>query len=66
MSQEELISGRDGELALMLKNNVVDTLKPYGIEIVGVETKRIDLPDENKKAVYENQLIQYKNARTAK
>lgn len=61
MSQEELISGRDGELALMLKNNVVGTLKPYGIEIVGVETKRIDLPDENKKAVYDRMISERNN-----
>ena len=60
LTQEELISGRDGELASTLKDRVVGSLKPYGIEIVGVETKRLDLPDENKTAVY-NRMISERN-----
>ena len=60
LTQEELISGRDGELAYTLKDRVVNSLKPYGIEIVGVETKRLDLPDENKTAVY-NRMISERN-----
>ena len=38
LSQEELISGRDGELASMIKDGIGDTLTSYGIVITGVET----------------------------
>lgn len=60
LTQEELISGRDGELALALKEASIPKLAPFGIEILGVETKRLDLPDENKDAVY-NRMISERN-----
>ena len=60
LSQEELISGRDGELAAMIKDGIGGTLTSYGIEITGVETKMLDLPDENKNAVY-NRMISERN-----
>ena len=52
LSQEEVISGRDGELAKAIMDNIGDTLSQYGIKLLAVETKSLDLPDENKKAVY--------------
>ena len=60
LTQEELISGRDGELAAMIKDGIGDTLTSYGIVITGVETKMLDLPDENKNAVY-NRMISERN-----
>lgn len=61
LSQEEVISGRDGELALVIKNNIGDTLEQYGITLLAVETKSLDLPDENKEAVYERMISERNN-----
>lgn len=61
LSQEEVISGRDGELAQTIKDNIGDTLSQYGIELLAVETKSLDLPDENKDAVYERMISERNN-----
>lgn len=61
LSQEEVISGRDGELAASIKNNIGDTLSQYGISLLAVETKSLDLPDENKAAVYERMISERNN-----
>ena len=60
-SQEEVISGRDGELAAAIVNNIGDTLEQYGITLLAVETKSLDLPDENKNAVYERMISERNN-----
>ena len=60
-SQEEVISGRDGELAAAIVANIGDTLEQYGITLLAVETKSLDLPDENKKAVYERMISERNN-----
>lgn len=61
LSQEEVISGRDGELARAIKTNIGTTLDQYGIELLAVETKSLDLPDENKNAVYERMISERNN-----
>lgn len=61
LSQEEVISGRDGALAASIKNNIGDTLEQYGIKLLAVETKSLDLPDENKSAVYERMISERNN-----
>lgn len=61
LSQEEVISGRDGGLAESIKNNIGSTLEQYGIELLAVETKSLDLPDENKDAVYERMISERNN-----
>lgn len=60
-SQEEVISGRDGELAAAIVDNIGDTLEQYGITLLAVETKSLDLPDENKNAVYERMISERNN-----
>lgn len=60
-SQEEVISGRDGELAVAIVANIGDTLEQYGITLLAVETKSLDLPDENKNAVYERMISERNN-----
>ena len=60
-SQEEVISGRDGELASAIVANICDTLEQYGITLLAVETKSLDLPDENKNAVYERMISERNN-----
>lgn len=61
LSQEEVISGRDGELAAAIMENIGDTLSQYGIKLLAVETKSLDLPDENKDAVYERMISERNN-----
>lgn len=61
LSQEEVISGRDGELTTAIMANIGTTLEQYGIELLAVETKSLDLPDENKDAVYERMISERNN-----
>ena len=61
MKQEDVISGRDGELAERIMKNVGSTFEKYGITVLAIETKRIDLPDENKSAVYERMISERGN-----
>lgn len=61
LSQEEVISGRDGELAAAIQDNIGNTLEQYGIKLLAVETKSLDLPDENKSAVYERMISERNN-----
>ena len=56
LSQTEVISGRDGELADIIMNNIGTTMDQYGISLLSVETKRLDLPSDNKTAVYERMI----------
>lgn len=60
LSQEEVISGRDGELAQILTERLGTNLEAYGINVTKIETKMLDLPDENKDAVY-NRMISERN-----
>ena len=60
LSQEEVISGRDGELAQILTERLGNNLETYGIVVEKIETKMLDLPDENKDAVY-NRMISERN-----
>ena len=59
--QEEVISGRDGELSDAIMNNVGDKFKQYGLEVLAVETKQLDLPNDNKEAVYERMISERGN-----
>lgn len=61
LSQEEVISGRDGQLTQTIMENIGDTLEQYGITLLAVETKSLDLPDENKSAVYERMISERNN-----
>lgn len=60
LSQEEVISGRDGELANLLTEKLGTNLESYGITVEKIETKMLDLPNENKDAVY-NRMISERN-----
>jgi len=60
LTQEEVISGRDGELAELLTEKLGNNLISYGIKVEKIETKMLDLPDENKDAVY-NRMISERN-----
>ncbi len=60
-SQSDVISGRDGELAQDIRNGVGDILTQYGIDLIAVETKHLDLPDDNKEAVYQRMISERNN-----
>ena len=59
--QEEVISGRDGELSEAIMNSVGDKFNQYGLELLAVETKQLDLPNDNKEAVYERMISERGN-----
>ena len=56
MSQNDVISGRDGELTNAILDNIGSTMSQYGITLLTVETKQLDLPSDNKAAVYERMI----------
>lgn len=56
MSQADVISGRDGELNQAFMENIGTTMEQYGIELISVETKHLDLPSDNKNAVFERMI----------
>ena len=61
LTQEEVISGRDGELAAILTERLGTNLESYGIKVEKIETKMLDLPDENKDAVYSRMISERNN-----
>lgn len=61
MSQDEVITSRDGELSDIVMNAVTPNMSQYGIELLEFETKQLDLPDDNKEAVYERMISERDN-----
>jgi len=61
MEQQEVITSRDGVLNTMIMNNIGDTMDQYGIKFIAVETKHLDLPSDNKAAVYERMISERNN-----
>ena len=61
MTQEQVISGRDGELDDAIISNIGNTFDQYGIEMVTIEIKQLDLPSDNKAAVYERMISERGN-----
>lgn len=61
MSQDEVITSRDGELAEEVLSAVEDNMEQYGINILMFDTKQLDLPDDNKEAVYERMISERDN-----
>ena len=60
MTQAAIISGRDGTLVNAIMANIGNSFERYGIDLIAVETKKIDLPDDNKTAVF-NRMISERN-----
>ena len=61
MSQDEVITSRDGELSARVMDSIDDNMEQYGIEITMFETKQLDLPEDNKEAVYERMISERDN-----
>ncbi len=60
LTQEQIISGRSGAVVNAIMDNIGESFDRYGIHLIAVETKKIDLPDDNKTAVY-NRMISERN-----
>ena len=61
LTQDDVISGRDGELSQAIIANIGTSLDQYGIELLSFETKQLDLPSDNKTAVYERMISERAN-----
>ena len=64
MSQDQVITSRDGELSDMVMEAIGTNMDQYGIELLKFETKQLDLPDDNKEAVYERMISERDNIAT--
>ncbi len=56
MTQNDVIAARDGELQEAVKAGVGTTMDSYGIVLETIELKQLDLPEDNKAAVYERMI----------
>ena len=61
MTQDEVISSRNGELSDRVMESIGNNMKQYGIRMMLFETKQLDLPDDNKSAVYERMISERDN-----
>lgn len=61
MTQDEIIAARGTKLTEMITQNANTSIGQYGIEIVKTEIKLLDLPDDNKEAVYERMISERNN-----
>lgn len=61
MSQDQVITSRDGELSDVVMEAIGTNMDQYGIELLKFETKQLDLPDDNKEAVYERMISERDN-----
>ncbi len=55
-TQNEVISGRDGKLNVAFMEDIGDTMEQYGIDLITIENKHLDLPSDNKNAVFERMI----------
>lgn len=61
MTQEQVISGRSDLLQDAIISNIGTSMEQYGIAILEVETVKLDLPNDNKEAVYERMISERDN-----
>lgn len=61
MNQDEVITSRDGALSEAVLTNIGTSLDNYGIKLLSFELKQLDLPNDNKTAVYERMISERDN-----
>ncbi|MDO4322674.1 MAG: protease modulator HflC [Lachnospiraceae bacterium] len=61
MTQDAVITSRDGELSALVLERIDAGMDQYGIELLMFETKQLDLPEDNKAAVYERMISERDN-----
>ena len=60
MTQSDIIAARGQELKNYIMGNV-NQINQYGIEITSIEIKLLDLPEDNKDAVFERMISEREN-----
>ena len=61
MTQDEVIDSRGEVLTKLITTDANSDMGGYGIEIVTAEIKALDLPDDNRTAVYERMISERNN-----
>jgi membrane protease subunit HflC len=61
MTQDEVIEARGEYLTNLITEEANDDMQGYGIAIVQAQIKALDLPDDNKEAVYERMISERNN-----
>ena len=61
MTQDEIIEARGEKLTQTVTADANPDIQKYGIEIVQAQLKSLDLPDDNKQAVYERMISERNN-----
>lgn len=61
MTQDEVIESRGEILTNLITDDANSDMSGYGIEIVKAEIKALDLPDDNREAVYERMISERNN-----
>ena len=61
MTQDEVIESRGEILTNLITDDANSDMSGYGIEIVKAEIKALDLPDDNRAAVYERMISERNN-----
>lgn len=65
MTQTQLITERTGQLSEKTFEFIDESMLEYGIDLLTIETKHLDLPDSNKEAVYERMISERENIATS-
>ena len=61
MTQDEVIKSRGNELTRILTESVEEDMEEYGITVIQVKIKALDLPEDNKNSVYERMISERNN-----
>lgn len=61
MSQDEVIEARGEKLTKLITDDANESMTGYGITIVQAQIKALDLPADNKQAVYERMISERQN-----
>jgi membrane protease subunit HflC len=61
MTQDEVIEARGEYLTKLISDEANDDMSGYGISIVQAQIKALDLPDDNKQAVYDRMISERNN-----
>ena len=64
-TQKEVVSDRTGKLASDITEVAKPNFEQYGIELMAVETKHLDLPYDNKNSVYNRMISERANISAA-
>jgi len=52
MNQMDVISARGRDLDAQIAGSIRDAMQTYGVEVIDIQIKQFDLPQDNKEAVY--------------